>query len=179
MICIPKEQDDGEASDAESKQDKSSAYNALFNYDDPTTVKYERTPSPLSEGLTRLFDEEADIFIKKEPGEQDIDDLEDFEDIFKDQNDHDTHHDKQERDKPLNGFLPASAVHKRSFSVASKEPAIENNNNGINIDEQSIQKQTETAEEIQKRPPQKKKAWQREIPSDAPSTRTRFRTQRQ
>lgn len=33
-------------------------------------MKYEQTPSPLSEGPPGLFDEEEDIFIKQEPGEQ-------------------------------------------------------------------------------------------------------------
>lgn len=197
LICILKIQEDGEASEgnianaeaanAEEDQGKRSAHSPLFEFNDPADVEFESPLVPSCDGISWIFrnddadDDSNDIFVKQEPVEEDIDDLEDIGDIIKGLGKNElnvAHASEQKKDKAKDCSMPPSAVHKRTFSVALKEPAAENDNSGVNDKEQPAQKKTETAKEIQKKTRQKKKSLQREESNDAPFTRTRSKGQK-
>ena len=63
-------------------------YNPLFDYDypdlpSPGSDKMPTCPtSPLPDHSAPWAEEEEDVFIKQEPNESDLDDLDDTEDIF-------------------------------------------------------------------------------------------------
>ena len=98
-------------------------YNPLFDYDYPDLPPpgSDKTPtrpiSPLPDHSAPWAEEEEDVFIKQEPNESDLDDLDDTEDIFEENTGDDG---DQQEDTPLSGFIPASHIgHKRTISAVS------------------------------------------------------------